>query len=90
MILLSCVTLSACDKTLPPPKLAEQPKPLAVDPRLCADLVPAPKIEGSIVAPVTPEERELYRMFLTSLARLVDHDAAGWERAKVAKAACGK
>jgi hypothetical protein len=57
---------------------------------LCADLVPAPKIEGSIVAPVTPEERELYRMFLTSLARLVDHDAAGWERAKVAKAACGK
>lgn len=80
--------LAACDKTLPPPQLAEQPKPIAVDPRLCSDLKPEPKIQGSIIEPSTPEEKEAVRPFLTSVAEILDWGRQGWAKAAIAKKAC--
>lgn len=88
--LILALSLTACNKALPPPKLAETPKPLAVDARLCADLKPEPKVQGSIISPVTPEEQEVVRLFLNSYTEALDWGRQGWARAKIAKGACSK
>ena len=87
ILLCSAMLLAACNKTLPPPKLAEQPKPIATDPRLCADLKPEPQIQGSLVEPVTPEEKEVTRLLLNSVSEVIAWGRQGWSRAAVAKKA---
>ena len=77
-LLATCATLSN----------PAQPAPLAVDPRLCADVKPEPAVEGSIVAPVTDEERTAVEAHLTSDARSRDWGREGWARAALAKALC--
>lgn len=79
--------LSACAKPTKP-DLAEQPKPVALDPRICADLKPEPVVTGSIVLPVTPEEKEVVRAFLTGYAAWIAYGREGWARAKIAKQEC--
>ena len=82
LILTSCATRSL------PVDPIERPEPAAPDPRLCAPLEDAPAVVGSIVAPVTEEEREAVRSHLQSDAAARAWGERGWERAGIARAAC--
>lgn len=87
-----CVSLSilgACAKpsSLPVEPIA-QPAPVAADPRLCAPLEAEPPVAGTIVVPVTAEEREATREHLTSDADARSWGRRGWERASVAGQTC--
>jgi hypothetical protein len=83
-LLTACGTLSA----IPPP--ADQPKPKAADPQICADLVPEPPPSGSIVQPETPGEDLAVGAFLAGEAAARDWGRQGWARAAIAKASdCG-
>lgn len=80
---MSCATPSA--SRLPP--AIEQPKPEAVDPRVCAEVVKAEPLPAgaSIPQAVTPAEREGLSLFLTWVAGLVDHDQGMTDRADLAR-----
>lgn len=80
-LLTSCAT-----RSLPPP--VKEPSPVAADPRLCVPLEKAPAVVGSIVAPVTAEEREAVRQHLTSDAEVAAWGRRGWDRAAIALRAC--
>lgn len=84
-MLASCATHSR----LPP--AAEQPNPLAPDPRVCAPVRDAPPLPAgaSVVQPVTPEEQAATAKFLNWVAELVDVAGENGGRAKLARqAAC--
>lgn len=83
LILASCATRS--DRPVEP---VVQPKPQAVDARLCAPLKAEPPVMGSIVQPVTPEEAEAARQFLTAEAEARAWGREGWARAAVAAEGC--
>ena len=76
-------TLTACATPSVP-----DVEPLRPDPRLCADLKPEPPVQGGIVQPATPEEREATAAFLTGEAAARDWGRQGWERARIAKLSC--
>ena len=82
MALASCATRSAS-----PPPAVEKPKPEAVDPRVCAEVTPAPALPAGAAIPqaVTVEERVGLSAFLTWVAELVDHDKAMTSRASLAR-----
>ena len=82
MALASCATPSAS-----PPPAVEKPKPEAVDPRVCAEVVKAEALPAGAGVPqaVTPEERAALAAFLTWVAGLVDHDRVMTERADLAR-----
>ena len=83
LILASCATRSA----LPAEPIA-RPEPEAVDARLCAPLKSEPPVVGSIVQPVTVEESEAARQFLTGEAEGRAGGREGWARAEVAASGC--
>lgn len=65
-----------------------QPRPPAVDPRLCLPAEPEPPVEGSIILPVTPAEIAAVRDHLTSDQAAREWGREGWERAGIAREAC--
>lgn len=81
LILIGCATPS------PRPVPVEPDRP---DPRLCAPLELEPPVLGSIVAPVTAEEREATRAHLTSEAEARAWGRRGWERSAIARAPCDR
>lgn len=83
----SSLILISCAKPSPP--VVEPARPIALDPRLCSPIEDAPAVRGSIVAPVTEAERQAVRDYLTSAAEVMAWGRRGWERATVARSACG-
>ena len=81
-----CLLTSCATPSIPPP--IEEPAALGVDPRLCVPLEKAPAVVGSIVAPVTEEEREAVRQHLTSDAERSAWGQRGWDRAAIALRSC--
>ena len=57
-------------------------------PWILAAVVGAPAVVGSIVAPVTAEERAAVRQHLQSDAETRAWGERGWERAGIAREAC--
>lgn len=64
--------------------------PLACDPRMTADVKPEPPVQGSIVQPVTAEQRAATGEFLDGEARAREWGREGWERAAVGKGWCAR
>lgn len=82
------MALTGCATPSNPGPVAE-PKPLAVDPRICAPAEAEPKIEGGMVQPATDAEREAADLFLNTVAAALEWGRLGWARATMAKdAAC--
>jgi hypothetical protein len=79
--------LTSCAKPSGP---IDTPDPVALDPRLCVEALPEPSIKGSVVQPVTEEEREATASFLTSVAAHRDWGRRGWELLGVARSACAR
>jgi hypothetical protein len=63
----------------------EVPKPLAVDPRVCASLEKEPPVQGGLIQPATEAERLAVADFLNSIAEIVSWGRRGWERSDLAK-----
>lgn len=81
MALSACATRPA---SAPP---AEQPKPKAVDVRICADV---PKMPGlpdgaDLVQPETIQERVAFDLFMTAFAQVVDQAVQMTGRAELAR-----
>ena len=81
LALASCATPSAS------PPVVDRPKPLAPDPRVCAEVRKAEPLPAGAGVPqaVTPEERAALAAFLTWVAALVDHDRVMTDRADLAR-----
>lgn len=81
LALASCATPSAS------PPVVDQPKALAPDPRVCAEVRKADPLPtgASIPQAVTAGEREGLSLFLTWVAALVDHDRQMTDRADLAR-----
>lgn len=88
MILASCNAHSGrggdAGGPIPPPA------PVACDPRLTAPIKPEPPVQGSIVQPVTAEQRAATEAFLTGEAAARDWGREGWDRAAVARDGCAR
>ncbi|MGQ2989533.1 MAG: hypothetical protein ACT6RD_11830 [Brevundimonas sp.] len=89
LIAASLILASCNGRSSLPVEPVVQPAPVAVDPRLCAPLKPEPPVRGSVILPVTPEEVEAVRDHLTSDAEARDWAREGWDRAAIARLACG-
>lgn len=83
MILACCATPSGPAAKSPPAV-----EPMAVDPRLCADLKAEPAVQGALVAPATEAERGELDAFLTGEAAARDWGREGWLRAALARRLC--
>ena len=79
-------TLAACAT----PSSPADPKPLAIDPRLCAEVKQEPPVQGGIVQPATAAEREATSAFLTGEASAREWGREGWARATLARTLCPK
>lgn len=64
--------------------------PVACDPRLTAPVKPEPPVAGSIVQPVTPQERAATGAFLTGEATAREWGREGWDRAALAATWCAR
>lgn len=84
MILACCATPSGPAAKAPPAA-----EPMAVDPRMCADLKPEPAVQGALVAPATAAEAVDVGLFLEGEAAARDWGREGWERAALARRLCG-
>ena len=86
VLCVSSFLLAAC-----PGRYSHQPgsaAPPAPNPIVCLPAKPEPEIRGSIVAPVTAEEREATGLFLSSVAALADWGRQMAVRAEAARQAC--
>lgn len=63
----------------------EPATPVRTDPRLCEPLEDEPKIEGSIVKPMTPEGVEGLQRFMDAEIGSRIWGRRGWSRAKLAR-----
>lgn len=86
-LLAALSVLSACatpSGSVPP---AEQPKPKAVDVRICADVPKPPTLPkgADLVQPETAAERSAFALFVTWAAQLVDHDKQMTDRTELAR-----
>lgn len=81
------MALTACATPSSPGSVA-QPRPVAPDPRVCAELEREPPVQGGIVQPATETERAETEAFLNGEAEARSWGRRGWERAKLAKAGC--
>jgi hypothetical protein len=90
-IICACLTLTACASTRTPDPIASA-KPLAVDPRVCADIAPEPQMppKASIVAPASAETQDATEAFLGWVAGVLDWGRVNAGRAEVAKGAACK
>ena len=82
--------LTACATPSSPPPV-EQPRPVVVDPRVCADLVAEPRLPAgaTIPQPVGAEEQRASEAFLGWVQAVLDWGRQSAGRAKTAKdAAC--
>lgn len=78
--------LASCATPSDPPR-ADTPKPLAVDPRVCAAVTKTPAMPGgaSIVQPATDRERAATATFLNWVADLLDVATENEGRAETAR-----
>lgn len=82
---LICVSLTACAGPRVKRGPATPPAPLAADPRICADIEPAPAVAGGLVQPVTQEQRDAVQAFLHGELELWSWGSRGWERARISR-----
>lgn len=78
------LTLTACAPRLPEIEVL----PYGPDPRVCVPILPEPPPEGSIVIPVTAEERVAVRDHLTSDAASREWGRSGWSIVAIAQRGC--
>lgn len=81
------LALASCATPSVSPPVVERPKPLAPDPRVCAEVRKADALpaKASVPQAVTAEEREGLSLFLTWVAALVDHDQQMTDRTDLAR-----
>lgn len=89
LIAVSLILTSCGGRSNLPDEPIAQPAPAAVDPRLCAPLKPEPPTRGSVIEPVTLEEAAAVGDHLTSDAEAREWAREGWDRAAIARLACG-
>ena len=87
VLFASSLILAACATPSSPPRLVD-PAPRKPDPRLCAPTEAEPPVRGSVVQPATDAEREATAAFLNGEAEARSWGRRGWDRAKLAAAAC--
>lgn len=87
VLFASSLILGACATPSSPPRLVD-PAPRKPDPRLCAPTEAEPPVRGSVVQPATDAEREATAAFLNGEAEARSWGRRGWDRAKLAAAAC--
>ena len=87
VLFASSLILGACATRSSPPPLVD-PAPRKPDPRLCAPPEPEPPVRGSVVQPATDTEREATAAFLNGEAEARSWGRRGWDRARLAAAAC--
>lgn len=80
---MSCATRSG--------RIADVPKPMAVDPQVCAAKVEEPRFphNASIPKAVTPEESQAMQAFLLWVQQSLDWGKLGWYRfSQASEAVC--
>ena len=77
-------TLTACAPRLP----EIEPGPVSIDPQVCVPIPAEPVPAGSIVSPVTKEERDATRDHLTSDVEARAWGRSGWAIVAIAQRAC--
>lgn len=79
--------MTACATQPASPPSIEPPKPKALDVRLCDNVPAQPGLPrgADLVQPETAAEKEAFAFFMSTIARLVDHDTQMTDRARLAR-----
>lgn len=89
MMKLAALSAALLILTACAPRLPEiEPGPVSIDPQVCVPIPPEPEPAGSIVAPVTPEERSATRDHLSSDVKARAWGRDGWAIVAIAQKDC--